>query len=350
MLHKTSDGCVVDGTGKVIFFSEERFLRDVVEGDRCFICGADPREVPFNAEHVLPDWILHRFNLIGRDVTLPNGSKLRYDRYKTPCCVQCNQLMGREIEGPISRLVDQGRDAIYAHVEQHGTLLFYVWLALIFLKTHLKDRQLRIDRDLRSPDMRIGDLYEWRELHHLHTVVRCFYSGSELRQGAVGSLVVLPITQQVSNESFDFADLSSAQTLLLRIADVAFLAVFNDSVGSFSAAKAFFDRITGPLSEVQLRECMVELAFMNLHLKQRPTFLYGFDDVEERHWIGADTPPMVELQPLDHSVRGRLMVQALGEMTRTIEIRNTPRHDFRAALEAGSWSFVLDDHGNFIAN
>ena len=43
------DGSIVDAMRKVIFFSEQRFLRDVVEGDRCFICGADPREVPCSA-------------------------------------------------------------------------------------------------------------------------------------------------------------------------------------------------------------------------------------------------------------------------------------------------------------
>ena len=108
MWTRTEDGSVVDDTGKVIYFSLERFVRDIGLGDCCFICGASPSDVPFNNEHVIPEWILRRFGLFDRSLTLPNGTSMRYDRYTVPCCVACNGLMGRVIEQPTSALTGGG--------------------------------------------------------------------------------------------------------------------------------------------------------------------------------------------------------------------------------------------------
>ena len=58
MWTKTKYVSVVDAEGKVIFFSTERFVKDICLGDFCFICGADPSEKQFNNEHILPRWLL----------------------------------------------------------------------------------------------------------------------------------------------------------------------------------------------------------------------------------------------------------------------------------------------------
>lgn len=50
----TQDGSLIRNR-KTIYFSFDRFLKDIVHGNRCFICGANPELVPFNDEHVLPD-------------------------------------------------------------------------------------------------------------------------------------------------------------------------------------------------------------------------------------------------------------------------------------------------------
>jgi hypothetical protein len=47
----------------------ERFIEDICLGDCCFICGAKPDEKPFNNEHILPDWVLRRYDLFARTIT-----------------------------------------------------------------------------------------------------------------------------------------------------------------------------------------------------------------------------------------------------------------------------------------
>jgi hypothetical protein len=73
MWHIIDDKSVLDETGKVIFFSTERFVNDICLGDCCFICGANPKDKPFNNEHVLPERLLRRYGLFAREIMLPNA-------------------------------------------------------------------------------------------------------------------------------------------------------------------------------------------------------------------------------------------------------------------------------------
>jgi hypothetical protein len=225
----TADGSVVDSHGKIILFSTERFVRDICLGDCCFICGASPNDKTFNNEHILPEWLLRRFDLFSRQITLPNGRAVRYGSYTVPCCAECNSLMGKEIEEPISQVVAGGAHAISEYVLDGHLLNMFVWLGLIFLKTHLKDRLHNIHLDQRRGTEKIADDYEWERLHHLHCLVRCFYTDCRVRPEALGSFLTLPVKRTTTGDPFDFADLYLAQTMLLCLDDIGIVTVFDDS-------------------------------------------------------------------------------------------------------------------------
>jgi hypothetical protein len=159
MWNATPDGSIIDETGKVLFFSTNRFIDDICLGDCCFICGAKPGQKPFNNEHILPEWLLRRYNLFAGTITLPNGNKVRYDRYTVPCCAECNSLMGTEIETPISNAVNAGSE-VFADFIVKNCLLIFTWMGLIFLKTHLKDRKFRVHLDQRMGDMIFSGVFE----------------------------------------------------------------------------------------------------------------------------------------------------------------------------------------------
>ena len=74
MFLRTRDGSFLDEQGKVLYFSFERFVRDICEGDCCFICGTSPADRSFNDEHVLPNWVLRRYGLHRRAITLSNDT------------------------------------------------------------------------------------------------------------------------------------------------------------------------------------------------------------------------------------------------------------------------------------
>jgi len=347
MWRATEDRSIVDEKGKVIFFSADRFINDICLGDCCFICGARPDEKPFNNEHILPEWLLRRYDLFAKTITLPNGSTVRYDRYVVPCCAECNSLMGDVVERPISQVIQSGVVGTNEFLSKGGGLKMFVWMGLIFLKTHLKDRALRVHPDTRKGEGKIADEYEWEYLHHIHSVVRCFYNDCFVEAESVGSFLAIPVRAQASRERFDFADLYLAQTMLLRLDDMAMLTVFNDSGGAMSYFWRALEKITGPVSELQLREIMVELAYLNLHLRERPTFRTECDLVNERCRIIA-TRPKLDLMDMDPRLRGKLLHHAVKHALPHIRTPGRTEEELLEAIIAGNFTFLFNDDGEFI--
>jgi hypothetical protein len=108
MWFPTPDGSVETRDGRVVLFSVDRFISEIVHGSGCFICGASPASKQFNDEHVIPDWILKRHELHSGRLIMPNSEDFMYGRYVIPCCVECNTEMSKFLEGPISAVFDRG--------------------------------------------------------------------------------------------------------------------------------------------------------------------------------------------------------------------------------------------------
>ena len=308
---------VIDSSGRVLYFGCRNFVEKIAVGTTCFICGADPTTATFNDEHVIPDWILAKYRLHFRHITLPNAAHLLYGQYTVPCCENCNGLMSSALESPISKVVNCGYSEVQKYLENGGLSQVYQWLALIYLKTHLKDRHLRFHLDHRKGDATLAHLYDWRDLHHVHCIARAFYTNAVLGSGAVGSILVCPVRRIKGDEPFDYADSHDGSTIRLRLGDTAFLAVLNDACAVLSALSVELRRITGPLSSIQLRELLARMAFTNLHLVKRPKLLSGFDALwahpalpntvlaTGEYAISAECPDMVEVEAVEPTKWGR---------------------------------------------
>lgn len=314
------------------------------------MCGVDPRDAPFNDEHIVPDWLLRRFELHSRTITLPNGTTFPYGRYKVPCCVNCNSLLGKYIETPVSTLLAKGADAVCDYLRANGNGLLFVWLGLIFLKMHLRDRGFRAERDTRIQSKQISESYSWEYLHHLHCVVRLFYTGARISPGVLGTFVLLPYRAEGSLELFDYGDVYFAQTMFVRIDDIAMYAVFNDANGALIALRAILERIDGPLNELQAREVLAELSFVNHHLAERPVFRSVLTANDEYALI-ADMPEMCRLGELDMKIRGDILYHVLKRFfTEGFELHGLRGDDASELVREGEISFLFDDNGAFIHN
>jgi hypothetical protein len=114
------------------------------------------------------------------NITLPNKGAVMYGRYTVPCCAESNTQMAKIFETPIGAASARGRKGVTELVAKDGGRLLWHWLALIFLKGHLKHRDLRWHLNRNPGDARIDDTYDWTELHHIHCVVRSFHTGAFL--------------------------------------------------------------------------------------------------------------------------------------------------------------------------
>jgi hypothetical protein len=344
------DGSVIDDAGKYIFFSPQRFLKDLCLGEYCFICGASPSLKQFSDEHVLPDWVLRRFTLHERAIELPNGNSIKYGRYTIPCCLDCNQELGGVFEQHAARMLEGGYPVFSRRFNKAWGHLLFQWIALIFLKTHFRDRLHRFHLDARKGTEAIAEGYDWDSFHYLHTMIRSFHSGCIVDDTSLGSFIALPVKHSgMTTERFDFADLYFAQTAMIRLEDIALIAVFNDCGIVSNYLQPMLNRISGPVSEIQLRELMVTFAYENLMLNPRSQHHCAISLESKECKLYATRKEPTDRQS-DLLLRGKLLYNALASTLPLLELRGSSREGTIRAIEEGKLTFLFDDDGHFISN
>jgi hypothetical protein len=254
--------------------------------------------------------------------------------------------MGKAIEGRISAIVNGRLNQIDGNA---GAELF-IWMGMIYLKLHLKDKTNRNNLDMRMQSGMIADYYEWNLLHHIHTVVRCFYVPTMIKPEVFGSILILPCRQEGSLDEFDFGDLHVAQTMMLRLGSKAIFVVFNDSGGALRFfQEVMLDKIKGPISELQAREIMTDLAMLNLHLKQRPVYQSDLDLLKEEHRIVAQLPQSFELEDWNYDLRGQLMWNAFKDAWQKLRFAGSTEDEVKKTVMTGKVTVLFDDKGDFAA-
>ena len=159
-IERLKDDSVESADGRIILYSVTRFLDEIANGNECFICGAKSGTKQFNREHVIPDWVLRDRGLHSGNIALPNKGAVMYGRYTVPCCSECNTKMATIFENPISDAFARGWKGVTDLIRKDGGRLLWLWLALIFLKAHLKHRKLRWHLNRKQGDARIADAYD----------------------------------------------------------------------------------------------------------------------------------------------------------------------------------------------
>jgi len=337
---------IKDSFGKILFFSKERFEKDIVQGNHCFICGASPSEKNFNSEHVIPDWILRKYKLHDKSIYLPNMTTVKYGQYKIPCCVECNGLLSKEFEEPISKIIEGGYDSVSEYLKTEGPWLIFQWLSLIFFKTHLKTTSFRLFRDKRKPNDKISDLIFWESMHHIHSVVRSFYTQADLSSKVLGSMLLIPLKKDNFFEEFDYGDNFEGKGIMIRLGDIGLVAILNDSCGALNFFMNDFKKITSPISTLQLREIMSRLSYINTNIKVRPNYYSSFYDKKYR--IDAEIPETLELKDNGYIKYGDILYTSCNNIVKSLSNENT--EFILTKLKEGNYSFLFDSHGNFIEN
>jgi hypothetical protein len=266
------DQTIIGKDGRILLFSYRRFVDEIVVGEACFVCGASSEDKPFNDEHIVPRWILRRYGLFDKEIILPTGERRHYRGYRIPCCIECNSLLGENLETPVSQLLDGDYADVLHRLDESNLRLLFTWVSLLFFKIHLKDRDVRVHKDLRNGPEVIGDIYDWGDMHHLHAVARSPFTRASLLPEAVGSIKVYEVTGELTNEGYDYLDFTFDQTVIVRLGRIGIVATLNDSTAAESAWSDRLDLIDGPIAELQLREIGAMFALANRDLIERPSF------------------------------------------------------------------------------
>jgi hypothetical protein len=95
---------------------------------------------------------------------------------------------------------------------------------------------------------------------------------------------------------------------------------------------------------------MVDFAFMNLSLKERPKFYTDCDTCNETLTEKALMPEQFELGELDFALRGRLLRSAFGDRLSQMKFVGQTAQEVEQAIDGGRLSFLFDEHNKFIKN
>jgi hypothetical protein len=342
--HKES---IIDENGKILFFGLEQFINEISKGDCCFICGVDPKEKKFNNEHIIPNWILRRFNLHSQFITLPNGTKYKYNQYTVPCCTDCNKDLGSYYEKPICEFLQLSYDAIVIKIKEEPSIikLLFRWLNLIYLKTHLKDKELQIDRDYSQNSGTIGEMHYWEDLHHIHCIARSHYTEAIIENEVIGSILIVPVEVNNENDRFDYADSPFAKGVLLQLDSFCIIAVLNDAKAAQSIMHEKFLKFKGALIPQQTREILANFNYLNINLKEAPTFYSAISNKKEYH-IKAKVPELFYLLP------NKERIASIGGFLKLYTEPFLEGHPEKAKLlleiENDKRSFLWDEKGDFL--
>ena len=277
-LNISRDSLIINSNGEILFFGLNRFIDDIAKGNCCFICGAKPGSKVFNDEHIIPDWVLRKYKLHDKRISLPNGTHIPYGKYTVPCCKDCNSQLGALIETPISKLLNKSYNEIIKEIEKDNEIVYKIfrWLSLIYLKTHLKDKSLSIDRDARKASGKIGDFHIWEDIHHVHCIARSHYTKIDIDKKVYGSIFIFPVIELPEFNSFDYIDSMAGKVVMIQLGAFCIVVVLDDACAAYSIYKNNFQKITGPLSPFQVREIVAHMKYINVNLKERPLFYSSF--------------------------------------------------------------------------
>jgi hypothetical protein len=335
------DGSVISSDGRVLLYSISRFIQEIVKQDRCFICGSSSTEA-FTKEHILPDWVLRRYNLHEESITLPNSVPFKYGRYVIPCCEPCNRLMGKEIEERVRPIVEGGHKRVKNWIDSNGYRLIFVWLSLIFIKAHLKDKQFRWSLDARQDKGKISERFVWEQVHHIYCVARSFYVDSVVAENVLGTLLVFPIKDERINSEFDYGDLYSAQCSMIRLGDLAFICVFNDSRAVEIALRQLLKRIDYPLSIIQLRELWARASYINMRVRNKPSYMTAIYSNGTQKIVGKHDD-VIDLADIDEKLYGTVLYTVLRDYLSSVGDAELTKH-----VKNGIYTFLFDENGKFI--
>jgi hypothetical protein len=347
MLIRKRDGSVETQEGRIVLFSVERFLDEIANGDSCFICGAKPGEKEFNSEHVIPDWVLRNRGLHSGSIVLPNKASITYGRCVIRCCQECNENMANIFEVPISEAFARGYEGVTNMMRTGRSFLLWLWLALVFLKLHLKDRDMRWHLNRSLGDAKISDAYNWTQLYHIHCIVRAFYTGAVIDPKVHGSLFVWPASDIEGDEEFDLAEVLDGASILIRIGPVFALAALNDSGFAMGSLGETLEKIAAPLTRIQGRELLAKLCHRNLSLEPRPRYHSEIDFETGEYHITAEIPEDVHLiedhQPRLYGAIMAFLVSDILEGTRTDS-------QILQFIREGRYTFLFGEDGTFLAH
>lgn len=286
--------------------------------DRCFLCARSLEKVGTSREHIIPRWVLRKYNLFDRTVTISDQTNLAYKRHTVPCCLTCNAFLGQQVEQPIRETLLQWPQTLERDIRDTRFLeKLFCWLSLLNFKSLYKDVFLTRYNNESQQQFRLGEGRDWFIHHHVNTLCRLAFPELTIDPHAFGSLLFFVLPEDGS-EPFDFITIHEASTIMVRVSRVALVAALNDSCGALTIFNDTIGRSmpNRPLDILDVREILGHITVINEYLEERPQYHTLSDRLAMRAKISVTLPskgPVCSFDPTnsEHHEKRRLIWKLL---------------------------------------
>jgi hypothetical protein len=191
--------------------------------DQCFLCGALLQDSTNSKEHVFPKWLLHRYNLWDKSITLLNRTSIPYRSLTIPCCSKCNNEYLSRLENEIETAINIGPSCV-AKVDK---IRLYQWVSKIFLGLLYRELFLSVDRS--NPELGSITTPEFlQDYRTLHGFLQSIIKPIEFHEFFPGSLFTFKIETIPEIGNFDYSDNFIGMTFFLRMDNIGIIACLKD--------------------------------------------------------------------------------------------------------------------------
>lgn len=253
--------------GSEIELSETVFDRMDLTDEACFLCGtrlgADQ-----TLEHVFPRWLQHRHDLWNQELTLLNGTSIRYSQITIPCCATCNNTNLSALENRIRTAVEAGYHES-AKLSSHD---LFQWIGKIFYGILRKELTLLLNRRDAGEGTIVTDEM-LQGFATLHLFLQSIRQPFQFVDGEPFSVLVVNLHASDFHGDYFFRDCLKPMVCALRTNDIGFIITLQDAGIISESYSRYVEEVAGrKLLPIQFEELYAKCVYQMSLFTRTPQY------------------------------------------------------------------------------
>lgn len=238
---------------------------------KCFLCAGHLHKANRTAEHVFPEWLLHRYDLWDQLFTFPPKQTIHYRKIRIPCCRTCNNEHLGHLEQTVERAVRGG----YSKFRRLHRIRIFQWLSKIIYEVMYMDARWFVD--LKAPA--IGTIRDQRDLERFRTLFTFLQSVRIPMRFETFKPWSVFIFEALANgdprHDFDYIDIPELLTVAIRMGSVGVIAALQDNGAIAETYSPLQRRLRelGPVSPIQFREAAARVSYAASRINRTPKYI-----------------------------------------------------------------------------
>ncbi|CEO33246.1 hypothetical protein [Paraclostridium sordellii] len=205
--------------------------------NRCIMCRSILTEDNDTDEHIYPKWLLRKYNMFNKKLTLPNGNSMFYHKWIVKCCKECNGGNMSDMEEVIKKAVNKG----YESFKDTNEEIIVWWLMKIYYAKIHKETMMKVNMaDINSK--KIIESEAFIKYDPIFMYMNSLFKGIKFQKKPYE----LFIFKTENEDIFDYIDDITTNTVFMRLNDILIVCRFN----SFGFLGMFCERELIALNKV----------------------------------------------------------------------------------------------------